>query len=1057
MVEPHQLGRAQHAVVALAGAVVEGVFHVERRLAELALVGDEVGIAVETRPIGDVEGVQHAVGVAVLAFVGNAGAVEILARSGGQIARVETAVAVAVQRRILGDLALVEHAIAVAVVAADLAFVGHEVAVAVDAVARGDVRTVEDTVLVAVLAFVGDARAVGVLDGAVGDLALVEDAVLVAVERRGRRKAATQPLPGEGKRILDQAELDGAFGEVVQVDRRLVADDPATVEDLLAARVDRRREVAAGHRPVGADEERGAVGADVGVGDVDDAKDAQRRGGRRDRGQQLGVGGIAVAVGIAPDADGDVGVVGEEDEAHLQRLDQACPLFDPVVGEPHHVGAGAADPELRAAVVDPVDERLAELARGGNAVAVAVAEQAVGDVAGVGDAVGVAVLAGELAGVGDAVAVAVGGTRGDLAGVEHAVAVAVPFGAGLDLADVRHAVGVAVGIAGVGRAVAVAVAFDALEDVADVGNAVAVAVEAAGVVEQALHVEGGAGDAKLVEPAVQELVEAAARVGVGADHHRTVADESGTWSHRDGLEGAVDAESDRAREGIEGVGDELPGVGPEFEIGDRGPRSTASGAAVAEAQCKFTAGEVLGSAVDLVDRIGEAAGVQVRRELELPVARVEGLLLDQHLPRREAAAEARVETDPRLDGEGAVGEGQPAVGVLDDDGAVEELDGEGVDASGLRNDLDGDVGRRRGAAGDAVESERSGVDRDAAALLEPPVALRHRGGDLAVVGNAVAVAVGGTHGDHLRVDDAVEIAVRRGVRPAVSVGVGQRLERLVGDDLSWQLGGLPLETGDGPAAGLVVLHAEQQRHPGVALDGRRPGRRALRLPLVDDEVAADPEAHPVVGRGEEGDRPGHRRDHDARPTHREVAVGQVRIVEVLEVEVDGLVVAHEQAFGELPAAVDRQVVLADHTGRQVPLAGVGNGVAIRIEAELALVGHAVEIAVAAGAGGDVLVVGNPVAVAVPGPARPALSRREGAKAAHCDHRRKQQIESTRAATRRRRAEAIWHRRIPEETAWRVAGKVAPIRASSRNTPPVREGSEKVSGSSRIGLAPRLTS
>src|SRR5262249_37844432 len=94
-----------------------------------------------------------------------------------------------------------------------------------------------------------------------------------------------------------------------------------------------------------------------------------------------------------------------------------------------------------------------------NAVAVAVGRTAAGNVAQVRLAVGVAVVVVGLAGVRRAVGVAVV-AGAEFATVERAVVIAVERGVLGDLAEVRHAVRVAVGIAGLAevvRAVAVAI------------------------------------------------------------------------------------------------------------------------------------------------------------------------------------------------------------------------------------------------------------------------------------------------------------------------------------------------------------------------------------------------------------------------------------------------------------------------------------------------------------------------------------------------------------------------------------------------------------------------
>ena len=967
MVEPDVVDDAGGAVVALARAVVDEILHVERRRAELALVRHEVVVAVEAVADRDVVGVEFAVAVAVLALVGDAAAVEVLAQARGEIARVGHSVSVAVA---VDEVADVGDPVAVAVLVEGLALVGHAVAVAVAACARGDVRGVEHAVHVAVLALVGAARAVEVEAGAVGEVAGVRSQVAVAVAGGRGRSGADLPLARE-ERLFDRLEGGRAAGEVVGIDRRLAADKPAAPDHGVAARVEGAREVVARHRAPRADEERRAVGADVDVLDVEGPQHAAGRGVHAARDEQLRVVGHAVAVGIAPDADVRGLVLGQEDEHHLDRLDDARAVLDAVLAEPGHVRPDRADAELRAAVVEAVLERIAELALVEDEVAIAVGAEAGGEVARVDHAVAVAVLARELALVGESVAVAVDrGIRGDLAGVDHAVAVAIGLASREHLAHVAEAVAVAVGVARVGRAVEVAVGGEPVGDVAGVRHAVVVAVEAARVVEQTLGRQHAAHEAQLVEIAVEVLVERTARVGVGADHDRTARTRAVSRLDLDVFEEAVETEThDRARR-IEGDREEVPGAVDEREVRDRRPGRSV---AVAEAEDDFAAGEVLGAAVGPVGRVRDVAATRVDRVFELRIARIERLALQEHLPRghRRRGTKRWIEANPCLDGEALVAEGEPAVGILDEDARrAAEASGESVDRLGLRDDRHRDLELRGRADRARSEGVRTAVE-GAGGLLEAPVRLRARRRDVALVGDAVAVAVGTAVNDALRIDDAVLIAVARGVRPAVAVEIDQRTQRLGRHHEAFAAGWAPLETRDGAAARLEVFHHDRDRHVRFERDRARPGGRALRLPAVDQEDAVDPETHAVVGGRPEGVGARDRWFDQAGPAHREVAVGQFG--GAVEVEVDLGVDSGQEPLGEVPGPVERGPVLADQSVRDRRLAGIEQPVAIGVEAGLALVGQSVAVAVEAGAAGDVLGVLDAVSVAIIGAARPAKS------------------------------------------------------------------------------------
>ncbi len=973
LVEPDVVGHAEHAVVALAAAVVEGVLDLERRRAELALVGNEIAVAVEAHPGEDVDRIEGAVAVAVLALVGHAGAVEVLADSRGDVALVEQAVLIAV---VPLEFAGIGHAVLVAVAEEDLALVGDEIAVAVEAHPRSDVARVEDAVAVAVLALVGNAGAVAVGAGAVVDVALVGDAVLVAVAAGGGRHRPDQPLAGE-ERLLDGLEGDRAGGEVVRIDRRVVSDQPAALDEDLAVGVERRREVRLGHRHPRPHEERGAGRSHRDVLDVEGAEDRERRGVDHLRAQQLRIVGDAVAVGIAPDPDGGGGVLGQEDEHELQRLDHAGAVIDAEAGEPGHPGAFRADAELRGTVVDGVDERFAELALVGHAVAVAVSAGARREVAGVDDAVAVAVLEVELALVGEAVAVAVDrGIGGDLAGIEDAVAVAVALVAVEDLADVADSVTVAVGVAEVGVAVEVAVVEQAVGDVAGVGHAVVVAVEAARIVEHPLGIEDPAGDSQFVEVAAEELVEGSVGAGVGTHEQRATALDPREVADRHRLEHAVDREAHGVGDRIEGDGDEVPVAAGDLDRGDRRPRAGGSAAAVAEADGHLASRDRTGVAEDGVDGAGKVADLRIEGVLELPVACIRGLALHEQPTLGRAAGPAEAgETDPCLDGEALLSEGQPRLGVGHHHASGSaEVPRQQVRCSGLRNRRDRHLGEGGGRGRDRVESPRPRVGEDRT-LLEAPVPRRNRRNHIAEVGDAVAVAIGMTLEERLGIDHAVEVAVLRRIRPSVAVEVCKRLQRRGWNHLAFAAGSPPLESSEGAAARFVVVHADRDRI-AVEIDAGRPRGGALRLPLVDDAHPIDPEPHSVVGGGPEGVGPGDRCSQQAGPAHAELVDGHGRVA--VEVEVDLRIDAAEESLREVAGAADRLPVLPAEPFTRGELAGIEKPVAVWIEAALALVGKSVAVAVEARAVSDVLRVGHSVAVAVLRIAKPIRERRAAA-------------------------------------------------------------------------------
>src|SRR6185295_9379638 len=125
-------------------------------------------------------------------------------------------------------------------------------------------------------------------------------------------------------------------------------------------------------------------------------------------------------------------------------------------------------------------------------------------------------------------------------------------------------------------------------------------------------------------------------------------------------------------------------------------------------------------------------------------------------------------------------------------------------------------------------------------------------------------------------------------------------------------GTLPREPDQRSASVLVILQLELVILP--ALQGDRAGvfRDAVVRPVVDEELAVDPEPHAVVGLRDEGDGFGGGGLGDARPTDRErVRTDAGHGASSGPVEVDGAVVALDLR----PREVHIVEVLSPQVGR----------------------------------------------------------------------------------------------------------------------------------------------
>src|SRR5205085_165662 len=80
---------------------------------------------------------------------------------------------------------------------------------------------------------------------------------------------------------------------------------------------------------------------------------------------------------------------------------------------------------------------------------------------------------------------------------------------------------------------------------------------------------------------------------------------------------------------------------------------------------------------------------------------------------------------------------------------------------------------------------------------------------------------------------------------------------------------VPPELGDRAAVVLVVLEFDVVTLARLQRDGAAIGARGMIVPLVDELLAVDPEAHTVVADGRKGVCLARRRLHLSRPAYRE--------------------------------------------------------------------------------------------------------------------------------------------------------------------------------------------
>ena len=181
-----------------------------------------------------------------------------------------------------------------------------------------------------------------------------------------------------------------------------------------------------------------------------------------------------------------------------------------------------AHPVLGESVGVFIVDDLIQLAVVGNTVELAIVGRSARDVAGIDNAVEVAVLVLELAFVGDSVAITVPERVRDVTVIGKQVAVAVRGEALLDLVGIRKLVAVAV-LAFIGDEVAIDVGTDPSNDVATIKLAVAIAVDGAELMQQSRESFRATGDPDLVDRSLQHLIRQTGVVGVAADTKCTLA------------------------------------------------------------------------------------------------------------------------------------------------------------------------------------------------------------------------------------------------------------------------------------------------------------------------------------------------------------------------------------------------------------------------------------------------------------------------------------------------------------------------------------------------------
>ena len=303
----------------------------------------------------------------------------------------------------------------------------------------GNIKAIQGAVVVAIVgALVGHPIGVGINAGTRQDVTVVRRSILVAVGAVASELSANHPL------VAKQYVVDGAvFGSVV---RQIVGIDwlggshaPAPVGDGLANDVQTGREVFQRGLRHKADEEARPIGAHFNVWHGNDGPLKHRLhddfGGPKD----LGVGGVAVTVGIRPDIDRYHGAGRHDAELHLNAVQGPGVFFDVESVQPRHIGhVGPPSNDAEADVVEQIGFDI-ELALVGHTVGLTVFRGAFNDVAGVGNAVAVAI---GIALVRNAIAVAV--VVDEAAFVQFAVTIAIALAIG-DFTTVEKAILVAVG------------------------------------------------------------------------------------------------------------------------------------------------------------------------------------------------------------------------------------------------------------------------------------------------------------------------------------------------------------------------------------------------------------------------------------------------------------------------------------------------------------------------------------------------------------------------------------------------------------------------------------
>ena len=361
-----------------------------------------------------------------------------------------------------------------------------------------------------------------------------------------------------------------------------------------------------------------------------------------------------------------------------------------------------------------------------------------------------------------------------------------------------------------------------------------------------------------------------------------------------------------------------------------------------------------------------AAELSQEAEVQVGVARAGGLALHEPLAIRGVGEGELVEAHPGLDGEGVVAHGERAkrIGHLRvapegvRDGAREQR--LAVGRAGRGHEVQRHLGLAVRGGHEAAHDARARavVEPEAAELLEAVV----RAPRVTVVRHAVAVEV------RLEgVEDPVLVAVLVvEVRQAVAVEVRVRTQGRGGDRHLRSARRRPAQVHLGVPARLEVVHLDQVPAPGDPALGDRVLGPAAGCVLVDEQLPVDPQAHAVVARQVQGVGPrARRRRHRPAPAHGEpVAREADQGAPAPEVEVHLRIHAHGHAAPHRAVQVAGAEVLAHEPPPEPGLARIEQPVAVTIQAGLAVVRHAVPIAVEGQAGQDLVGVGDAVPVAV---------------------------------------------------------------------------------------------